>query len=85
MIMSYFAQAATYPLSVTSTVMVANGTKLAGGRPPLVPHYDTWIICLKDLMKTGHANKGSSMFFRRVLAHASAAGSVMPTPVPSIS
>lgn len=85
MIMGYFAQTVTYPLSVTSTVMVVNGSKLKAGRLPLVPCYDNWVVCLKDLMKTGNANRGSSMFFRRVLAHANAASSVLPTPSPALS
>ena len=51
MIMGYISQTATYPLSVTSTIMAANGAKIAAGRLPHIPVYDSWLACLKDLHK----------------------------------
>uniref|UniRef100_H2YYM8 Mitochondrial carrier homolog 2 n=1 Tax=Ciona savignyi TaxID=51511 RepID=H2YYM8_CIOSA len=69
LVVGYVAQIITYPLSVTSTVMAASGTRLRAGNPPCMPVYRGWLECLKDLHKTGASNRGSSMFFRKAAAH----------------
>lgn len=80
-VMGYIVQTITYPLSVTSTIMTVNGSRIQAGSQPFVPKYQTWYCCLKDLYKKGLTSRGSSMFFRKVLKHAQAATSVEPTPV----
>jgi len=52
MFVGYFAQSVTYPLSVKSTVMTVNGSKLAAGKPPHVSIFDNWVDCLQTLYKT---------------------------------
>nr|CAB3264041.1 mitochondrial carrier homolog 2 [Phallusia mammillata] len=85
MAMSYVAQTVTYPLSVTSTVMAVNGARIQGGRPPFMVIYGGWYSCLKDLHKQGQTSRGSSMWFRKAVAHAVAATSVSPMPPPPIT
>lgn len=80
-VMGYIVQTITYPLSVTSTIMTVNGSRIQAGSEPFVPRYNTWYCCLKDLYQKGLTSRGSSMFFRKVLKHAQAATSVSPTPV----
>uniref|UniRef100_H2YYM6 Mitochondrial carrier homolog 2 n=1 Tax=Ciona savignyi TaxID=51511 RepID=H2YYM6_CIOSA len=76
LVVGYVAQIITYPLSVTSTVMAASGTRLRAGNPPCMPVYRGWLECLKDLHKTGASNRGSSMFFRKAAAHLYSASAV---------
>ena len=47
--MGYVVQTITYPLSVTSTIMTVNGTRIQAGAEPFVPRYAGWYACLKDL------------------------------------
>uniref|UniRef100_H2YYM5 Mitochondrial carrier homolog 2 n=1 Tax=Ciona savignyi TaxID=51511 RepID=H2YYM5_CIOSA len=84
LVVGYVAQIITYPLSVTSTVMAASGTRLRAGNPPCMPVYRGWLECLKDLHKTGASNRGSSMFFRKAAAHLYSASAVSPMPAPSM-
>ncbi|XP_078481339.1 mitochondrial carrier homolog 2 [Ciona intestinalis] len=84
MVMGYIAQIVTYPLSVTSTVMATTGARITAANPPFMPVYKGWVVCLQDLHKTGASNRGSSMFFRKAVAHFNAASGVSPMPAPSM-
>ena len=52
MVMGYFAQSVTYPLSVTSTIMATNGANLKAGNPPFTSLYESSLACLRDLLKS---------------------------------
>jgi carrier protein len=52
----------TYPLSLVSNIMAANGSGLQAGEPT----YDNWRMCYAELSAANQLKRGSSMFWRRV-------------------
>lgn len=80
---SYIASIITYPLTLTSTIVVVSGSRLAAGNPPHMDVYDGWLDCIKDLRKRGLSSRGSSLFFRPVI-RSYGQKSIMMAPPPPI-
>ncbi|XP_039253958.1 mitochondrial carrier homolog 2-like isoform X2 [Styela clava] len=81
---SYVASVVTYPLTLTSTMVVVSGSRLAAGNPPHMDVYDGWLSCIKDLRQRGLSSRGSSLFFRPVIRPLDQHNSYMMAPSPPI-
>ncbi|XP_077317075.1 mitochondrial carrier homolog 2 [Lithobates pipiens] len=64
----FLASMLTYPFVLVSNLMAVNNCGLAGGRLPYAPVYTSWVDCWRQLSKEGNANRGNSLFFRKVPA-----------------
>jgi len=65
-ISQYISSIITYPFQLVTNIMAINNTKLAAGRPPLMPIYSSWTACWVDLGKKGLRNRGSTLFRRNI-------------------
>lgn len=54
-----------YPLSVTSTMMICNGTSLPVASSPYTLVYTNWWHCFSDLRSKGYVKRGASLLFRQ--------------------
>ncbi|KAL8578918.1 hypothetical protein ACOMHN_001880 [Nucella lapillus] len=54
----------TYPFTLISNIMAANGSGLLAASPPRVPRYDNWLDCFNDLQAKSQLKRGASMFWR---------------------
>ncbi|XP_073397648.1 mitochondrial carrier homolog 2 [Dendrobates tinctorius] len=64
----FLASMLTYPFVLVSNLMAVNNCGLAGGCLPYAPVYSSWMDCWSQLSKEGNANRGNSLFFRKVPA-----------------
>ncbi|ALC44077.1 Mtch [Drosophila busckii] len=73
-----------YPLQVVSTCSAISGSRLMAARPPIMPHYGSWVGCWNDLQARRELKRGSSLFWRSQAVQPS----IVPTsfaPLPKLS
>lgn len=63
--MIYLGQSISYPLSVTSTIMATEGSKLLVTCPPYMFRYDGWVDCLRNVQQRKFSDRGWNLFFRK--------------------
>ena len=63
--MIYIGQSISYPLSVTSTIMATDGSKLVVANPPFMFKYDGWVDCLRNVQQLRFSERSWNMFYRK--------------------